>query len=180
MKKISERKYKYPKLIMWSLVLIGAVAFISLIGFPSNQPRHSAAPTMKGAAPQFTLSDIGGRSISLSRYRGKVVILDFWAPWCPPCRREIPDFVSLQNQYASRGLQIIGIGLDQPNNVASFVQQYGINYPVAIGDEAISNLYGGVSGIPTTFIIDRKGNIINKFEGFTTRTVFEDEIKKLL
>jgi peroxiredoxin len=69
--------------------------------------------------------------------------------------------------------------LDQPSNVASFVQQYGINYPVAIGDDAISNLYGGVSGIPTTFIIDKEGNISNKFEGFTDRTVFEQEIKKL-
>jgi peroxiredoxin len=132
------------------------------------------------AAPQFTLTDITGHPISLSNYRGKVVILDFWASWCPPCRREIPDFISLQKQYASQGLQIIGIGLDQPNNVAAFVQQYGINYPVAVGDDAISNLYGGVSGIPTTFIIDKEGNISNKFEGFTDRTVFEQEIKKLL
>jgi cytochrome c biogenesis protein CcmG/thiol:disulfide interchange protein DsbE len=151
-----------------------------MIGSPSTQPHHSASLTTKVEAPQFTLSDMAGRPISLSNYRGKVVILDFWAPWCPPCRREIPDFISLQDQYASQGLQIIGIGLDQPNNVASFVQQYGINYPVAIGDDAISNLYGGISGIPTTFIIDKEGNISNKFEGFTNRTVFEEEIKKLL
>jgi cytochrome c biogenesis protein CcmG/thiol:disulfide interchange protein DsbE len=180
MKKASERKNKYSKWIVWSIALIGAVAIFYIIGLPSTQPHLSASSTAKVEAPQFTLSDIEGRPISLSKYRGKVVILDFWAPWCPPCRREIPDFISLQNQYASKGLQIIGIGLDQPNNVASFVQQHGINYPVVVGDDAIANLYGGVSGIPTTFIIDRQGNIINKFEGFTNRTVFEEEIKKLL
>ncbi len=180
MKKIFEGKNKYPKWIVWPIVLVGAVAMFYMIGSPTTQPYHSASPTTKVTAPQFTLTDIGGNPISLSTYRGKVVILDFWAPWCPPCRREIPDFVSLQNQYASRGLQIIGIGLDRPNNISSFVQQYGINYPVAVGDDAISNLYGGVSGIPTTFIIDRQGNVTNKFEGFTNRNVFEVEIKKLL
>jgi peroxiredoxin len=166
--------------IMLPMMLLGAVAVIYMIGSPSTQAKYSTSPAMKTAAPQFTLSDLEGRPVSLSKYRGKVVILDFWATWCPPCRREIPDFVSLQNQYASRGLQIIGIGLDQPNNVTLFVQQYGINYPVVIGDDAISNLYGGVSGIPTTFIIDRQGNIINKFVGFTNKTIFEEEIKKLL
>ena len=178
MKKMSERKNKYQKWIVWPAVLIGTVAIFYMISSPSTQPHPSTSSTTKVEAPQFTLSDIGGRPISLSNYRGKVVILDFWAPWCPPCRREIPDFVSLQNQYTSRGLQIIGVGLDQTNNIASFVQQYSINYPVVVGDDAISNLYGGVSGIPTTFIIDRQGIIINKFVGVTNRTVFEEEIKK--
>ena len=179
MKKISKKKNNYLKWIKWSGVLIGAVSVFYVMSSSSAPHQYSPASNTNAAAPQFTLTDVVGHPLSLSNYRGKVVILDFWAPWCPPCRREIPDFISLQKQYASQGLQIIGIGLDQPSNVASFVQQYGINYPVAIGDDAISNLYGGVSGIPTTFIIDKEGNISNKFEGFTDRTVFEQEIKKL-
>jgi len=164
----------------WTLVVIGAIALFSFIGVPSTHQNSLSSPTTKVEAPQFTLTDIEGHSLALSQYRGKVVILDFWTPWCPPCRREIPDFISLQKQYGAQGLQIIGIGLDQPNNVASFVQQHGINYPVAVGDNAISNLYGGVSGIPTTFIIDKQGNIKNKFEGITSEIDFEEEIKKLL
>jgi peroxiredoxin len=180
MKKIPKKKNKYPKWIVWSGVLIGAVSIFYVMSSSSTPRQYSPASNTNAAAPQFTLTDVVGHPITLSNYRGKVVILDFWAPWCPPCRREIPDFISLQNQYTSQGLQIIGIGLDQQSNVAAFVQQYGINYPVAVGDDAISNLYGGVSGIPTTFIIDKEGNISNKFEGFTDRTIFEQEIKKLL
>jgi peroxiredoxin len=180
MKKTSERKNKYSQWIIWSVVLIGVVSTFYIVNGSSAPHQSSDSPTMNVAAPQFTLTDIGGRPVSLSNYRGKVVILDFWAPWCPPCRREIPDFIVLQNQYASQGLQVIGIGLDQPNNVASFVQQQGINYPVVVGDDAISSLYGGVSGIPTTFIIDKQGNIKNRFVGFTSKGVFEEELKKLL
>jgi cytochrome c biogenesis protein CcmG/thiol:disulfide interchange protein DsbE len=180
MKKQIKKRNKFPKWIVWSVALIATVSIFYVMSSPSKPQQYSPSSNTNVAAPQFTLTDITGHPISLSNYRGKVVILDFWASWCPPCRREIPDFISLQKQYASQGLQIIGIGLDQPNNVVAFVQQYGINYPVAVGDDAISNLYGGVSGIPTTFIIDKEGNISNRFEGFTERIVFEQEIKKLL
>jgi peroxiredoxin len=177
MEKIDHRKSKW---IVWLLVLIVASTVCYMVGSTSTQQPSSTPSTTNAEAPSFTLSDVDGHSVSLSNYRGKVVILDFWAPWCPPCRREIPDFIALQNQYASQGLQIIGIGLDQPNNVASFVQEHGINYPVVVGNNVITNLYGGISGIPTTFVIDRQGNIINKFEGFTKKGIFEEEIKKLL
>ncbi len=177
MGKKPQPKSNYSKWFVWSAIIIGAVSVYYNLTTPAQSPLTS--PTQKGAAPQFTLSDIEGRQLSLSHYRGKVVILDFWATWCPPCKKEIPDFISLQNQYASQGLQIIGIGLDEPSAVASFARQNGINYPVAVGDDAIANLYGGVSGIPTTFIIDRNGTIKNRFEGFTDRSVFEAEIRKL-
>ncbi len=156
MKQMHKKNYKYPKWIVWSLVLIGAGSIFYIMSSSSTPQQYSPSANTNVAAPQFALTDIAGHPIALSDYRGKVVILDFWAPWCPPCRREIPDFISLQQQYASQGLQIIGIGLDQPGNVAAFVHQYDINYPVAVGDDATSNLYGGVSGIPTTFIIDKR------------------------
>jgi peroxiredoxin len=173
-----QHKLNVSKWFTWSAVII--VAVVVYYNLHSSQHQPSTSPVEKGTAPQFTLSDMTGRSVSLSDYRGKVVILDFWATWCPPCKKEIPDFIALQNQYALQGLQIIGVGLDEPSNVASFVQQYGINYPVVVGDDAIANRYGGVSGIPTTFIIDKQGKIRNRYEGFTDRSVFEAEIKKLL
>lgn len=168
---------------MWIIVpavLIGAVSLYYVNSPTSAQVPLTASSTTKAEAPQFSLPDIDGRPISLADYRGKVVILDFWAPWCPPCKREIPDFVALQNQYGSKGLQIVGIGLDERDNVVSFVRHNGINYPVAVGDDGIANLYGGITGIPTTFLIDKEGTIVGRYEGFTERTVFERAIKNLL
>jgi peroxiredoxin len=131
-------------------------------------------------APGFTLPDLGGKSVSLSSFKGKVVILDFWATWCPPCRREIPDFISLQKQYGSRGLQVVGVALDELDKVKGFVAANGMNYPVLLGNDRVVESYGGISGIPTTYILDRKGRIIQRFEGFRSKETFESEVKKLL
>lgn len=166
------------------------IAMILLAGFyllSGNTSKAEKGPALSlpageltGSAPAFTLTDLSGKPVSLSDFRGKVVILDFWATWCPPCKKEIPDFVELQKQYGSQGLQIVGIALDQPNKVMDFTKQNGINYPVLLGNEATTVTYGGIDGIPTTFIIDKKGKIINRFEGFRPRSVFESEIRKLL
>ena len=138
------------------------------------------AHELSGMAPPFTLTAIDGKAVSLADFRGKVVILDFWATWCPPCRREIPDFISLQTQYASQGLQIVAVALDEPDKVQMFAQANRMNYPVLLGGDEISTQYGGISGIPTTFIIDRTGKIVERFEGFRPRAVFEETIKKVL
>ncbi len=140
----------------------------------------SAARSGGGAAPSFSLPDLGGRSVSLADFRGKVVVLDFWATWCPPCRREIPDFIALQKQYGTEGLQIVGIALDEPEKVQAFARQNGMNYPVLLGTDDVAMRYGGIEGIPTTFIIDRGGRIVNRLEGYRPRSVFEEEIRKLL
>ncbi len=108
------------------------------------------------------------------------MVLDFWATWCPPCKKEIPDFIELQKQYGSQGVQIVGIALDQPDKVSEFVQQNGVNYPILLGNDAITAKYGGIDGIPTTFVIDKQGKIVNRFEGFRPRSTFEAEIKRLL
>jgi peroxiredoxin len=133
-----------------------------------------------GSAPAFTLPDINGKVSSLSDYEGKVVILDFWATWCPPCKREIPDFIDLQKQFGSKGVQVVGIGLDEPGKLAAFARQYGMNYPVLVGNQEIAANYGGIEGIPTTFIIDRSGKIVSSFVGYRPAQVFVDEVKKLL
>jgi thiol-disulfide isomerase/thioredoxin len=133
-------------------------------------------------AHDWELKDLAGKTVKLSDFKGKVVILDFWATWCPPCRAEIPHFVELQKQYGDQGLVVIGMSLDEggPNVVSSFAKEQGINYPVVIGNQDIATQYGGIEGIPTTFVIDGDGKIVSKHVGFTDKSVFEDEIKKLL
>lgn len=161
-----------------STPLFRVVTVLISLGFLLLGPQLRAAD----AAPAWKLQDINGKTVQLSDFKGKVVILDFWATWCPPCRAEIPHFVELQKAYADKGLVIVGISLDQGgvDTVAPFAKANGINYPIVLGDEELTSKYGGIEGIPTTFIVDQKGNIVNKFVGFTEKSVFEDEIKKLL
>lgn len=134
------------------------------------------------SAPDFTLQDLGGSSFTLSSTKGKVVILDFWATWCPPCRAEIPHFISLYSQYKGQGLEIVGVALDKGGvrDVRPFSEEVGINYPLVIGTQDVTEDYGGIRGIPTTFVIDREGNIVERYEGYRDKEVFESAIKKLL
>ena len=140
------------------------------------------AITVGSAAPDFTLKDQSQAEVKLSDFKGKVVILDFWATWCPPCRAEIPEFIALQKQYAAQGLTVVGVSLDTDGAsvVKSFMKRNGMNYPVVIGDEKIASDYGGISAIPTTFVLDRTGNIVTSHQGFASQVVFESEIRPLL
>ena len=149
---------------------------------PATAPISNANPPaeLSSVAPGFTLLDMTGRSVSLADFKGKVVILDFWATWCPPCKREIPDFIKLQSEYGSKGVQIVGIALDQPNKVKAFVKDNGMNYPLLLGTNEVAASYGGVEAIPTTFVIDKSGKIVAKYEGLRPKETFESQIKKLL
>lgn len=142
-------------------------------------PETSGGPT---EATGWTLKNLEGKPVKLSDFKGKVVLLNFWATWCPPCREEIPDLVSLQKQYASQGLVVLGISMDEggPARVASFAKKYEINYPIVLGDEKTSAAYGGIQVLPTTFVIDRKGRIVDGLLGGSDRAGFEDKIKPLL
>ncbi|MCK5832512.1 TlpA family protein disulfide reductase [bacterium] len=132
-------------------------------------------------APNFTLVDLEGNKISLSDYAGKVVILDFWAVWCGPCRMEIPGFIELQNKYKSEGLVILGVSLDRNHStVPGYAKKTGINYPIVFGDQHIVTAYGNVASIPTTFIIDRNGCIKEKLIGYHSKDQLEKYIKPLL
>jgi len=131
-------------------------------------------------APDFSLISLNKNEIKLSNYRGKVIILDFWATWCPPCRAEIPFFIELYKQYKEQGLAIIGVATsDEKNKVEAFAKNYKINYPVVMGNEKIVEDYGGIRGLPTTFIIDKEGNIREKFIGYRPKEVFEEVFLKL-
>ncbi len=135
----------------------------------------------RSLAPDFTLPQVDGKQLSLSSYRGKVVLLDFWATWCVPCREEIPHFAELQQKYGDRGLQIIGVSMDDSSDpVGLFYQQFHMTYPVVMGNARIGELYGGVLGLPIAFLIDRDGHIHAKHIGATDASIFEKEIGGLL
>jgi len=134
-----------------------------------------------GNAPDFTLSALQNIPLTLSQYKGKVIILDFWATWCKPCRLEIPGFIELYEKYREKGLMVIGVSLDRSERkVKQFARDFGINYPLVMGNRKLVQKYGGFRGIPTTFIIDQNGDIKNKFTGYRSKDVFEKEINKYL
>src|SRR5206468_1390324 len=118
-------------------------------------------------APDFTLPDLDGKPVSLSTYQGKVVVLDFWATWCPPCREELPHFQTLHTQYRDKGFEILGIAMDEnaADVVPGFLKDRNIKYTNLLADGKIEELYGPIAGLPTTFIIDRHGTIRKQITG---------------
>ena len=139
------------------------------------------SPSSK-SAPSFTLRDLNGEQVSLSDFKGKVVILDFWATWCPPCVQEIPHFIELYEKYKEQGFAMVGISVDHGGVrvVKSFVQKYQVNYPILMTDGQVDKAYGNITSIPTTFVIDRQGNIWRTYIGYRDKAVFEADIKALL
>lgn len=133
-------------------------------------------------ASDFELKTSEGRTVQLSKLKGKVVLLNFWATWCGPCRKEIPDFLEVYQQYKGKGLEIVGVSLDEEgwSIVNPFVQQYKINYPIVIGTGKLVKAYGGFEFIPTTFLIDKKGAIVHTFTGVVTKAELERRLKDIL
>jgi thiol-disulfide isomerase/thioredoxin len=133
------------------------------------------------AAPEFKVSTLEGKPLSLADYKGKVILLNFWATWCGPCRAEIPDLVQLQNKYKDQ-LQIIGLVVDDDDREAikKFVDEFGINYPVALTTDALRLGYGGIPALPTSFVLDADGRVVQKHEGLRDPVLYEVEIRSLL
>ena len=173
-----------------SKLLVGAALAIALVIGLYYTNRYWIAPALRAqskgdgshpAAPAFSLTDITGQPLLLSDFHGKVVVLDFWATWCGPCRIEIPGFIELQKRYGTQGFAMIGISMDDsPEPVVDFYKELQMNYPVAVGNGRMGELYGGIPGLPTTFLIGRDGRIYAKHVGATDPAVFETEVKELL
>lgn len=152
----------------------------------------NSTPLNGKIAPGFTLRDLNGNKVSLSSYKGRPLVVDFWATWCGPCKVEIPWFEKLRDQYASQGLEIIGVSADQldkddpeklfteKRDISDFVQKMHMNYPILIDAESIEDSYGGLDALPTTFFIDKNGKIVASTVGLAPRDEIEDDIKRAI
>jgi thiol-disulfide isomerase/thioredoxin len=142
-----------------------------------------AAGSMTGqAAPALTFKDLAGQEVSLAALKGKVVVVDFWATWCGPCRVEIPGYIEMQKKYGKDGFVIVGVSLDQkgPKHVQKFVEANGMNYTVVMGDNDAVDAFGGFNSIPTTFLISREGRILHQKSGAMESAEYEVLVKKAL
>lgn len=169
-----------------ALVVVAVIAAGMLyFGFHMAQRSGPEAPMILSKstpAPDFTLESLDGKSMRLSDFRGKAVLLNFWATWCGPCKIEMPWFVELQKEYGSQGLQIVGVAMDDSgkDEIAKFAKDMGVNYPVLLGKEAVGDEYGGVPALPESFFIGRDGKIVDRIIGLKGRGEIEESIKKAL
>jgi cytochrome c biogenesis protein CcmG/thiol:disulfide interchange protein DsbE len=173
-------------LIIAALVVLGgAAAYFGLQPAPKAPDGVAGAaggrPQQGGTVPDFTLPSVpGGTTVSLGAQKGKVVLVNFWATWCPPCRGEVPEFVKVQQELGPKGFQILGLSLDDgPDPVVDFIKAQGINYPVAMGAE-MAGPYGGVNAIPSSFLLDRQGKLVQHFEGAIDGDTLRKAVEALL
>jgi len=164
-----------------------AAVVAAILGFSACSTNSVRAGSTKEeesrkVAPDFSLKDADGRAVRLSEYRGKVVLLDFWATWCGPCKIEIPWFMQLERENKDRGFAVLGVAMDDEgwSAVKPFLKDMAVNYRVVMGDDKTADQYGGIEALPTTFLIDRNGRVAFKHEGLASKKDFQDAIEKLL
>ena len=170
-------KGRVPLLIAMLAIVVAAIVLVPLF---RNESPHAAGPTgLSGTtAPVFSLADDRGASVSLAHYRGKVVVMNLWASWCPPCRAEMPDLQRLSAAYAARGVQVVGVNEgESPQRAAAFAQSLGIHFPIWVdADQRYGRLYAAL-GMPTTVVIDRNGIVLKGFDGALTYEQMQAAVK---
>jgi len=168
-----------------SLLLVSVAVAALLWSCSGKDPFSAEAQSIKNRKPaaDFTLRDANGTAVKLSDYRGKVVLLNFWATWCGPCTLEIPWFIEFEQQYKTQGFAVIGVSMDEEgwNAIKPYMAAHKMNYRVLLGDDSVSQLYGGVESLPTTFLIDRKGRVaFPPHIGLAGKNEYLKEIQSLL
>ena len=165
---------------LYTSLFVVAVIFFFIVNNTNGEPEEGPYP------PNYNVLNSEAQ-VNLSDYRGKVVVLDFWATWCPPCRKGIPDLIELKNDYKNDDVEVIGISLDSftrggetKNDVVPFIKEYGINYPIVIGDPTVAQNYGGINSIPTSFVIDKDGFIVSYYQGLIEKSQYIKDINKAL
>jgi len=176
------RRLTLPAAIV--LIAIGIFSFDSCTGSKSKAAGEAskAAEAARKPAPNFTLRDENGAAVSLADYKGKVVLLNFWATWCGPCQIEIPWFEQFEQQYKSQGFAVLGVSMDDDGwqAVKPFVVTHKVNYRILLGNDSIGQLYGGLDALPTSFIIDREGRLAYTHVGLAGKNEYLSEIQSLL
>lgn len=159
---------------------VAAAAFLALLLAPAT--RAAEAPAKLGApAPALGILDLDGAKIDLGALRGKVVVIDFWATWCAPCRGQAPQWVALQEKHGKDGLVVVGVSLDDAAEpVRAFRKEFRLNYRVGLGDAKLAERWGGVLGLPVAFVIDRKGRLSARHEGENDLAAVEKDVVRLL
>lgn len=168
------------------VMMVATIIQFGLFSTTNAQRLRQEGDLIGVAAPNFSLLTLDSEKVTLDQFKGKVVILNFWGTWCPPCRREIPDFIKMYDKHKKDGLEIIGVTLSSgsPVDIKEFVEKNSINYLILTGDEKylqhLTEQYGGIRGIPTTFLIDREGIIREKWVGARTEEIFMKSVKEYL
>ena len=159
-----------------------ALFVLSLALAAGGCSRTDSGQPVSGGTPNFTLASVDGAMVSLSDSAGKVVIVDFWATWCPPCQEMIPILSKLHRNYSGKGLVVLGVSLDEEGLqvLSPFVAAKGIPYKVLLGDRQVAKSFGGITSIPTLFIVSRDGRLVRKLEGYHDYDRLEEEISKYL
>lgn len=170
---------------LFGVLSVGALAVLSvgLSACSSSTVKAAVKPAKdRKAAPDFSLKDATGATLKLSDLKGKVVLLNFWATWCGPCKVEIPWFIEFQQTYKDRNFSVVGVSMDDDGwtSVKPYVTEKKINYRIVIGDDMLAKVYGGVESLPTTFIIDRSGRIATSHVGLVSKKQYENDIQHLL
>lgn len=168
MKYLKNKGMKKTGLILFGLVVL--VMSVTVAGASTRMPPFSLS------------SAVGGQTVSSATFKGKVLLVTFFATWCPPCRQEVPSLIQLNNKFGPQGFSVIALSVDQGGSegVAKFVKKENINYPVLMSNRSTTRDFGGIVGIPTAFLVNREGNVVKRYSGYTSPALLEKDIQSVL